>query len=154
MLWTSRCQRWFTGKGCSHASPRSVVWDGSHGPWGDINPYGANASEVISIAVFAMKRFLEQSNVEAIVIHPNYSYSERIDCASRLWMCCKGSGARAKSCFTKTLQPWEMRKGYVQGQHESVKSVLVLGKGSVLKMCKEVPCLFPLSLRSCVPCLR
>lgn len=32
ILWMSRCQRWFTGKGCSHASHRNVFWDGSHGP--------------------------------------------------------------------------------------------------------------------------
>lgn len=101
-----------------------------------------------AIAVFATKRFLEQSNVGAIVIHPNYSYSERI------YFLALDSGARAMSCFTKMLQPQEMRKGYVQDQHKSVKSVLLLGKGSVLKMCKEVPCLFSLSLRSCVLCLR
>lgn len=105
-----------------------------------------------SLAVFAIKRFLEQSYVGAIVIYLDYSYMERIYRVSQLWRCCKGFWALATSWFSKKLQ--EMRKGFVQGQHQSVKSALLLGKGTALKMCKDAPCLFSLGLRSAVLCLQ
>lgn len=104
-----------------------------------------------ALAVFAIKRSLERSYVESVVIYLDYSYMERIYCASRLWRCCKGFWPLAKSWFAKKLQAQE-RKHFVQSQHQRVKGALLLGKGRALRMCKEAP-LYSLSASDLLCCV-
>lgn len=64
-----------------------------------------------AIAVFSIKRFLEQPYAGAIMIYLDYSYMESVLC-------------------------------FAQGRHQSMKSALLLGKGTALKLCKEGPFIF------------
>lgn len=50
-----------------------------------------------ALAVFVIKRFLEQSYAGATMIYLDYSYMEGIYRVSQLWRCCKGFWALAKS---------------------------------------------------------